>query len=1092
MAMAAGLLFPGLTAAREGPGASAGKLGTRGDSGKNLGPLFHRHGQQVRKKPVEAGCLGGSALSRIRAFLSALIAGPPKSVRAGGVPAGYPAGARLLQVKLEGGILRITLKLPSSFLAQLKEIAIEEMARPILVSGTALTLGLKGVILQAPDPADGKVKPLTGFLSPIEPVAPKQGESMKQGAGSKYTAFPLARTFDPPVKEAPPWSRRRICPRGTPVPSRQLMPWESPRTPQGFLSGKVVYLSPGHGWYWNPPNWRTQRGNSNGLVEDMSNAEALNSFLLRYLRNAGATVFTVRESDRSPYRVVVDDGDGSARLLNGRYTEEGESTLFSDSANPGFANGQEPYESGQNPFALGNGRLLSTAMEASAWARWTPVLPLAGHYSVYVSYYQDQGNAPDAHYVVHHAGGATHFRVDQRRHGQTWVYLGTFYFRAGSNGARGSVVLLNDSEEQGAKVHLDAVRFGGGMSNIQRSGSLLERPLWEMAARYYTQYCGAPTSVYDYRTEDNNDDVVSRSRYAAWQNETGEDAIYFSWHTNAPDGGRGTSSFIYGPTPAAAAGSEQLQNFVHGEVLNDIRAAWDPDWKDRGKKMANFGEVNPSHNPEMPSMLIEVAFHATAVDAESLKHPRFRNLVSRAIYQGMVKYFADRDGVAPRQLPEPPRALAAVNSGFGQVRLSWQAPESGGHLGDPAESYRVYTSTDGLAFDSGITVNGTSHEIDCLIPGTVLYFKVTAVNEGGESFPGMVVGVRVAGGQGGRVLIVNGYQRFDPNNRILEDLSGFSIGTVWRIYPERINSFDYVIQHGEAVSAFGAAFDSASNEAVTAGDISLSSYGAVDWILGEESTEDETFSEEEQALISTYTAAGGAILVSGAELAWDLDQRGSSTDRQFLQNILRVEYASDDSATYGVEAVPGGIFDGLAPFQFDNGTFGTYDVDYPDVFTALTGEAALVYAGGGGVAAVAAAGPVYRSLTLGFPLETIYPRQSRIEVFARALTHLGLSPEPDGGLLPCVTDGGMLDGGLPDPDGGVVDGGIGIYHQGGGCSCSATGQGGALGFLLMFLLLGALLSRGRIHEPRTIICLTSAPRCDKLFHDHDRSRRLKS
>ena len=39
-----------------------------------------------------------------------------------------------------------------------------------------------------------------------------------------------------------------------------------------------------------------------------------------------------------------------------------------------------------------------------------------------------------------------------------------------------------------------------------------------------------------------DDDVGARSRYAAWDHEDGEDAVYVAWHTNAPDPGVGTSS----------------------------------------------------------------------------------------------------------------------------------------------------------------------------------------------------------------------------------------------------------------------------------------------------------------------------------------------------------------------------------------------------------------------------------------------------------------------------------------------------------------------------------------------------------------------
>ena len=47
-----------------------------------------------------------------------------------------------------------------------------------------------------------------------------------------------------------------------------------------------------------------------------------------------------------------------------------------------------------------------------------------------------------AEYIVFHKGQETHFRVNQRMGGGTWVYLGTFEFDKG-NSINNSVVLTN-------------------------------------------------------------------------------------------------------------------------------------------------------------------------------------------------------------------------------------------------------------------------------------------------------------------------------------------------------------------------------------------------------------------------------------------------------------------------------------------------------------------------------------------------------------------------------------------------------------------------------------------------------------------------
>ena len=58
--------------------------------------------------------------------------------------------------------------------------------------------------------------------------------------------------------------------------------------------------------------------------------------------------------------------------------------------------------------------------------------------------------------------------------------------------------------------------------------------------------------------------------------------------------------------------------FDHDEIVADVRTLWEPTWQDRGLRSAYFGEVNPDHNDEMPSVLLEVAFHDNATDAQFL------------------------------------------------------------------------------------------------------------------------------------------------------------------------------------------------------------------------------------------------------------------------------------------------------------------------------------------------------------------------------------------------------------------------------------------------------------------------------------------
>jgi hypothetical protein len=74
-------------------------------------------------------------------------------------------------------------------------------------------------------------------------------------------------------------------------------------------------------------------------------------------------------------------------------------------------------------------------------------------------------------------------------------------------------------------------------------------------------------------------------------------------------------------------------------------------------------------------------------------------------------------------------------------------------------SYRVYTRTGENGFDNGMNVPGTSIEIELPAFDTVFSFRVTAVNEGGESFPSETLAAGFSSGATGTVLVVNGFDR---------------------------------------------------------------------------------------------------------------------------------------------------------------------------------------------------------------------------------------------------------------------------------------------------------------------------------------------
>ena len=56
-----------------------------------------------------------------------------------------------------------------------------------------------------------------------------------------------------------------------------------------------------------------------------------------------------------------------------------------------------------------------------------------------------------------------------------------------------------------------------------------------------------------------------------------------------------------------------------------------------------------------------------------------------------MRYFAERDGLVPEFLPEPPVDLSLVHDEEGELRLSWAPGAVGAPWGDAPDGYLVET-----------------------------------------------------------------------------------------------------------------------------------------------------------------------------------------------------------------------------------------------------------------------------------------------------------------------------------------------------------------------------------------------------------------
>jgi hypothetical protein len=387
----------------------------------------------------------------------------------------------------------------------------------------------------------------------------------------------------------------------------------------------------------------------------------------------------------------------------------------------------------------------------------------------------------------------------------------------------------------------------------------------------------------------------------------------------------------------------------------------------------------------------------------------------------------------------------------GRAEAAWRPATDAAFPDAVPDRYRVYLSRDGRGFDDANPIESDEPRavLDPIPRGETRYLRVTAVNAGGESFPTEVLGVRPVRPPT-PLLVVNGFDRRD------------------RFVREPDNTFDYVSQHGDAIAwADGGryGFDSASNEALVAGDVALDAYRAIVWILGEESVDDRSFDADERALVDSFLAAGGSLFVSEGEMGWDLVERGTPETTAWLERAFHATYVHDDAGTYAAEGAAGGLFDGVGTVRFDDGTHGTYDVDYPDVYAAGAGAAVVLsYDNGAGGAAIAWAGD-HRTLLLGFPFETIVDAETRRTMMTRILGFLlPGTPDPvegdeDAGGDVAGDAGEDADAGTgADAPDDAADAGWG--SGGRACDCRAAGAAG-VGPALWLLLIPAAVRHGR-------------------------------
>lgn len=737
------------------------------------------------------------------------------------------------------------------------------------------------------------------------------------------------------------------------------------------LDGFHIALYGSHGLYYNQKDqrWTFQRARLLTTVEDLYTTSYTMTFLVPMLENAGAVVIQPRERDTQLNEVIADDeAKGAWQYADG-----------------GFAIPTEPLTEGVNPFAPGGYSYSKAETEKSnvSTMEYHPQIEEEGDYAVYVSYKTLPNSTNAAQYTVVHNGVKTDYTVNQKMSGGTWVYIGTFFF---STDRERNYVSLSNYGKGGTMVSADAVKFGGGMGSVARyaqpeaidnikssseevqslalttdtttvvdlsSAETSGFPRYIEGARYWMQYSGIPDSVYNYTKSKNDyvDDYAARGCWINWL--IGGSAAYpqgkglsipihlgLAFHSDAGltmnDSIVGTLAIyldkdndkqtVY-PTGISRLAARNYTDMVQTQIVNDIRATFAPEWQRRQLMNSSYAEAR---HPKTPTMLLELLSHQNPADMKYGLDPRFRFIVSRAIYKGMLRYLHEQYGSRYVVQPLPVRQFAIRQYGSDSLCLSWEETVDTLEITARPDNYIVYTRKAGEDWDNGTKTDNNRYYF---VPEKDIQydFRIAAANHGGQSFPSETLSARISSTDNKRILIVNGFNRISAPEYFQTDSVSFGFTTEAVPYGKEVNfigrqyeygwaktwvsdddggfgssfmdhadcwyqgnTFDYPSLHGKALAAQGYSFVSCSADAlknipedIDAVDLILGKQKQVSIGSAKQTIDFATFTPDMRNMLTEYISKGGRFLTSGAYITSD-----QAADKDFLQNTLHIKQAS--------------------------------------------------------------------------------------------------------------------------------------------------------------------------------------------------------
>ena len=830
------------------------------------------------------------------------------------------------------------------------------------------------------------------------------------------------------------------------------------------LKNNNIALWHSHGFYYNHKldRWMFQRARLFQTVEDLGTAAFTIPYLIPMLENAGCNVFVPRERDTQTNEVIIDDYE--IEFVNNS------NSSWNKSEHNGFSLSSLPIKSNVNPFETGGYSFIESSRDNISSIKYIPNIPQKGEYAVYISYKSLENSTSDAQYTVYHLGGETKFSVNQKMGGGTWIYLGTFSFEIGNDEQRGCLKLTNQSENEGEIITTDAVRFGGGLGLVERNGKVSEKPKFLEAARYWLQFAGINDSlVFNLNgdTLDYKDDYQSRGEWVNYlvgapfgpnknRNVTGLGIpidLSIAMHTDAgvshSDTTIGTLA-IYSitdldsndhfPNGISRFANRDFTDIVQTQIVEDIKYKYDPIWQRRELRDARYSEAA---RPNVPSVLLELFSHQNFLDNIFQRDPRFRFDIARSIYKGALKFLHSQNGSEYVVQPLPPTHLSTSITAKGEILIRWKPQIDPIEITAKPNGYLVYSKIGEKGFDNGTFVQDTMFLVKNVNEREIYSFRITAVNNGGESFPSEILAACNYGNNSKQVLIINGFDRicgpeivnepnfkgflsaidagvpdkydigftglqhnFDPNaNWKSDDMPGH--GASYADYESKIivgNTFNYPFVHGKSISSAGYSFVSSSDEAIWDGVVDLETYPLVDFIMGEEKEtawpksytdtllgkQFKVFPDELKFKIQNYLNSGGNILISGSYIGSDLFSNKLSDDAEFGENILKYKLNTGHAVRTGeVYSTKSIIFPQNGVIRFNTELNSEiYAVEAPDAIGSINGSENILRYKENDTSAGILYKKDYGIVAIGFPFETIIDQIVRDKVMSNILKYL--------------------------------------------------------------------------------------------------------